>query len=266
MSSFTNDYVIKNKYSRPGTKRTKTLGIVLHYTANAGGTAKNHADFFDGADGGAYRYAGAHIFVDKTHALCIIPLAEMAYQANEATCQIKKLKANIGDYYGNANITTVGVEMCIEKDGTINEKTFNRTVDVVVELCKKYNLDDGDLYRHYDVTGKLCPLPWVVKPSEWTRFKNAVQVKLKKKSSTATTTKKTTNSKKETVIGTIKVLVDNLNYYNGPRWTKPTGTAKKNTVLTIVAKIKVGDAMQYKTVVGNYITANSKYVKFTKKD
>lgn len=67
------------------------------------------------------------------------------------------------------------------------------------------------------------------------------------------------------VIGTIKVLVDDLNYYNGPRWSKPTGTVDKNTVLTIVDKIKVDGAYQYKTIVGNYITASSKYVKFTAK-
>lgn len=76
---------------------------------------------------------------------------------------------------------------------------------------------------------------------------------------------KVSTSTKVNTQGTIKVLVDNLNYYNSPRWDKPTGTVKKNTVLTIVEKIKVGTAYQYKTVSGTYITASDKYVKFTKK-
>ncbi len=64
------------------------------------------------------------------------------------------------------------------------------------------------------------------------------------------------------VIGTIKVLVDDLNYYNGPRWSNATGTVDKNTVLTIVDKVKVDGAYQYKTVSGTYITASTKYVSF----
>lgn len=69
--------------------------------------------------------------------------------------------------------------MCLEKDGSIATTTFNRTVDVVVELCEKYGLNQHDLYRHYDVTAKNCPASFVARPSDWTRFKNEVARKLK---------------------------------------------------------------------------------------
>ena len=65
--------------------------------------------------------------------------------------------------------------------------------------------------------------------------------------------------------GAIKTLVDNLNYYDAPRWDKPSGTVKKGTVLTVVGRKKVDGAYQYKTVSGTYVTAADKYVAFTKK-
>lgn len=200
MSALKNDYINVNKYTRPGSKLASVKGIVIHWTANFGATAKNHKTFF--GNGGGSRYAGAHIFVDKTEALCIVPLNEVCYHANESTCRIKKLFGRVGNYQGNANVTTIGVEMCVEKNGTIHKNTIDRTVNVVTELCKKFGLDDGDLYRHYDITGKNCPAPWVTKPSEWAKFKDAVQAKLKGKTNTSTTNKTTS-------IGTItKVSAD----------------------------------------------------------
>jgi N-acetylmuramoyl-L-alanine amidase CwlA len=41
----------------------------------------------------------------------------------------------------------------------------------VKALMSAYNLDSGDVIRHYDVTGKLCPLYYVRNPKEWTLFK-----------------------------------------------------------------------------------------------
>lgn len=317
MSIIKKDYVIKNQYSRPGTIRKVTKAIILHYTANKGGTAKNHADFFDGTDGGAYRYAGAQVFVDSIESLAIMPFGEVAYQANEAACRIAKLKGVLGNYAGNANVTTIGVEMCIEKDGSISTETFNRTVDTVVELCKLYDLNESDLYRHYDVTGKNCPAPWVARPSDFKRFKNEVarklkgdttsnkfytyapdhiislveiglykDVKLKEpikryakgthltitgiaydgKTPRLKTAKGFISANKKYVkgyhdyIGTIKVLVDDLNFYDTKRWSNPTGQVDKNTVLTVVKKV---DDM-YLLKSGNYITASDKYVKFAK--
>lgn len=79
---------------------------------------------------------------------------------------------------------------------------------------------------------------------------------------TASKEKETAADKK--VKGTIKTL-DKLNYYDGPRWNKATGTVAKGTVLTVTDRIYVGGAYQYKTVSGTYITASSKLVKFTAK-
>jgi N-acetylmuramoyl-L-alanine amidase len=180
VTAWVNDYVVKNKFSRPGLAILKVLGVVIHWTATPGATDENEKKFFDGADGGGSRYASAHIFVDRDSARCIIPLNEVAYHANEKPSKVTRLRASTANYKsGNANLNTIGVEMCVEKDGTIHPDTVKRTVDVVVELCKQFGLSPlNDVYRHYDITGKNCPAPWVTNGQLFVGFKQNVKAKL----------------------------------------------------------------------------------------
>lgn len=172
MALYKEDLVVVNKYSRPGTKLTAVKGIVIHWTANPGASDTAHQSFFDGNDGGGSRYAGAHIFVDSDSAVVIIPLNEVAYQANDHACRVQQLKPN-------ANFTSIGIEMCVEKDGTIHPNTVKRTAEITASLCKKFKLTEKDIFRHFDVTGKNCPAPWVTKPAEFTAFKKKVATLIK---------------------------------------------------------------------------------------
>lgn len=174
MSFIKYEYININEYSRPGIRNNGIAGIVIHYTANNGGTARNHKNYFNNLKG---NYASAQLFIDDIEALCIIPLNEVAYHANE----ISKYNADGSRYrplyskIGNANYSTIGVEMCLDRNGNITEKTFQNAVKAVKELIAKYpNVTRNKIWRHYDVTGKNCPAPWVSKPSELERFKEAV--------------------------------------------------------------------------------------------
>lgn len=173
MSFIKYEYINMNKFSRPGIRNSGIKGIIMHYTANKGGTARNHKTYFNNLSG---VYASAQLFVDDIEAICIIPLNEVAYHAND----IQKY-VNGQPYYplrsilGNANYSTIGVEMCLDKNGNITEKTFQNTVKAVKELIAIYpNITREKIWRHFDVTGKNCPAPWVAKPSELERFKDAV--------------------------------------------------------------------------------------------
>lgn len=178
MAIWTEDYVILNQYSRPGTKLVGRRGLVLHWTADPGATDTNEKNFFDGSDGGGGRYASAHLFVDRDSATLIIPLDEVAYHANDHACRIPALQATKDGYAGGANLTAIGVEMCVEKDGTIHPDTIVRTVQVMAELCRMFGLSANDIYRHYDITGKNCPAPFVANPALFTDFKNRVTAAL----------------------------------------------------------------------------------------
>lgn len=173
MSFIKYEYIRINKFSRPGIKNSRIEGLIMHYTANNGGTARNHKSYFNNLNG---VYASAHLFVDDEEAICVIPLNEVAYHAND----IQKY-VNGQPYYplrsiiGNANYSTIGIEMCLDRNGKITEKTFQNTVKAVKELIAKYpNITRDKIWRHFDVTGKNCPAPWVAKPSELERFKDAV--------------------------------------------------------------------------------------------
>ncbi len=173
MSVWTEKFVRVNKYSRPGLKLKGVKKLVLHWTANPGAAAANHFTYFDRTIIQAQRYASAHIFVDKNEAINIIPLDEVAYHANDGTYRgVPELKPN-------ANLLSIGVEMCVEKDGTFHHDTIARTEDVFVELCKKFELDPiKDIVRHYDITHKNCPAPWVTDSKAFEDFKKRVQAKL----------------------------------------------------------------------------------------
>lgn len=161
-------HINKNKFSRPGYKLLRVGAFVIHYTANHGGTADNHFSYFNNLKD---RYASAHIFVDRAKALEIIPLDEVAFHANErkAGPLIPSLKAT-APYYkgGNANLISIGIEMCMEKDGTIHSDTVARTILVVQKLQKQFGVQP--IYRHFGVTGKRCPLPFVTNEKLWTKF------------------------------------------------------------------------------------------------
>lgn len=170
MSAWTNKYIQKNKYSRPAIKLHGVKKLVIHWTANYGATAANHFNYFNSLNG---RYASAHIFVDKNEALCIVPLDEVAYHCNDG------VHRGVPELRPNGNFLSIGVEMCVEKDGTFHPDTIKRTEVVMAELCKMYNLDPvDDIVRHYDITLKSCPTPWVRDKQQFINFKNNVKAKL----------------------------------------------------------------------------------------
>lgn len=165
---WTDKFVRVNKYTRPGTKLGAVKKIVVHWTANPGASALNHFKYFDGTAITSQRYASAHIFVDRVDSFCIVPLNEVAYHANDGSFRgVAALKPN-------ANLASLGVEMCVEKNGSIHAETIERTAKVVAALCKRYGLGADDIVRHYDITHKSCPSPWVSKPAEFTKFKARV--------------------------------------------------------------------------------------------
>src|SRR5690606_9642874 len=162
-----------NPVTRPGTKLKGVRKIVEHYTANPGASAYNHYKYFNGTAIAQKRYASAHIFVDKVEAYLIIPLNEVAYHANDGSYR------GVSELKPNANLYSIGVELCIEKDGTFHPETLRRAAEINAELCKRFKLDPHkDIVRHYDVTHKNCPARWVKYPKEFAEFKNMVNMVL----------------------------------------------------------------------------------------
>ncbi|MBW4887038.1 N-acetylmuramoyl-L-alanine amidase [Bacillus sp. FSL K6-1109] len=188
------NYVKVNQYTRPGLKLAGVKGIVMHWTATPGASALNERNYFNGTCIADKRYASAHYFVDRKEAQHIIPENEVAYHAHDQNrCYVSFLKPN-------ANTKSISVEMCVEKDGKIHSQTIQNAAELVADLCKRYGLSTNKIVRHYDVTNKNCPAPWVSDSSQLTAFRKKVDSLLGKKTVSKTTPdkKSSSSSKKQT--------------------------------------------------------------------
>lgn len=157
--AFDVDLLTFNDYSRPGIERSEINGIVIHYTANPGSTAKQNRDYFEGLKDSKITKASAHFIVgiDGEIIQCI-PTAEIAYASN------------------SRNSDTISIECCHpDETGEFTEATYDSLVELVAWLCGKFSLETEDIIRHYDVTGKACPLYFVEHEDAWETFKQDVQ-------------------------------------------------------------------------------------------
>ena len=138
--------------------------IVVHFTANNGDTAYGNTNYFK-----SYRGASAHYFVDENSAYQSVEDKNIAWH-----CGAKKYKHSTC-----RNSNSLGVELCSRKDSKGNYYFMDKTVDNAVELVKmlmaKYNVPIANVIRHYDVTGKNCPEPFVKNIEAWQNFKNRLE-------------------------------------------------------------------------------------------
>ena len=78
------DLLDLNEYSRPGTASGEITGIVIHYTANPGSTAKQNRDYFNGLKETHTTKASSHFIVGlKGEIVQCVPTWEIAYASNQ---------------------------------------------------------------------------------------------------------------------------------------------------------------------------------------
>lgn len=149
-----------NPYSRPGDKISKVTAIVVHYVGNPGTTAEQNRSYFNNLAELKNAYASSHYVVGlQGEIIQCVPLDEIAYASN------------------NRNYDTISIECCHQDaEGRFTGDTYNSLVRLVAALCRTYGLNpETDVIRHYDVTGKLCPIYYVNNPDEWYAFKLSVK-------------------------------------------------------------------------------------------
>lgn len=147
-----------NPYSRPGSALEKVNGIVIHYTANPGATAIANRNYFENLKDTHTTKASSHFVVGlEGEIVQCIPTAEIAYASNDR------------------NSDTISIECCYKnEDGSFEQATYDSVIKLTAWLCAKFGLTSENVIRHYDVTGKLCPLYYVEHEDAWTQFKKDV--------------------------------------------------------------------------------------------
>ena len=147
--------IAKNEYSRPGKKLDAVNGIVVHYVANPGTSAAANRSYFAGLAQSGATYASSNFIIGLDgEVLQCIPADEVAYASN------------------NRNSDTLSIECCHpDETGVFAYPTYRSLVKLCADICVGFDLDpEEDIIRHYDVTGKMCPLYFVEHEDEWEMF------------------------------------------------------------------------------------------------
>jgi len=151
----TQDLLTVNEYSRPGRPLEQVNGIVIHYVGNPGTSAQANRNYFNNLAVTKETYASSHYIVGlEGEVIQCVPLNEISFCSN------------------NRNDDTVAIECCHpDETGEFNEDTYASLVKLAGWLCWKYNLEEDQVIRHYDVKGKLCPLYYVEHEDAWLQMK-----------------------------------------------------------------------------------------------
>ncbi len=92
------------------------------------------------------------------------------------------------------NANSIGIEMCVRNKGSkadtsrdwyFEDATVQAAIELTRQLMTKYNITADHVIRHYDVTGKICPNPYVYNHTQhtWEAFKATLTGMEVKKSS-----------------------------------------------------------------------------------
>ena len=147
-----------NEWSRPGIKVDGIDKVIVHYLGNPKTTAQENRDYFESLKNLQNTYMSANYVVGTDGEIIqCVPDGEVAWASNKA------------NYY------SISIENChLDETGKFTDATYWSDVHLVAYLTEKYDLEREDILRHYDITGKDCPLWYVEHPDEWEQFKDDV--------------------------------------------------------------------------------------------
>lgn len=158
-----------SKYNHNVGNISRIKYLVIHYVG-ATSSAKANAEYFAAQN----RNASAHYFVGHDGEI---------YQSVEDKDIAWHCGASSYKHPECRNANSIGIELCCKTTGDpskadnnwyFTNETVNAAIELTKELMKKYNVPADHVIRHYDVTGKTCPAPFVYNNKNWTWdvFKN----------------------------------------------------------------------------------------------
>lgn len=147
--------------------------IVIHYVGALGG-AKANCQYY----AGQYIGASAHYFVGFDGEIWqSVEDADIAWHCGASSYKHGACR----------NSNSIGIEMCVrkrstasmgstDKDWYFEDATVESTAELTRYLMDKYGVPASNVIRHYDVTGKICPNPYVYNCTQhvWDEFKKKI--------------------------------------------------------------------------------------------
>ena len=147
-----------NSHSRPGRPLRQVNGVVIHYVGNPGSTAQNNRDYFANLSLTRSTYASSHFVVGlEGEIIQCVPLSEISFCSNDR------------------NDDTIAIEVCHpDETGEFLPETRDSLVRLTAFLCESFGLEEDQIIRHYDVSGKICPRYYVEHPEAWDALKEQI--------------------------------------------------------------------------------------------
>lgn len=169
--------------------------LVIHYVG-ALGSAKENCIYYSGGNRGK----SAHYFIDFNGDV---------YQSVEDCNSAWHCGSTVGYKHPKCrNTNSIGIELCCrttgdktkaDKNWYFEDATVSSAIQLVKELMAKYNIPEDHVIRHYDVTGKICPAPYVFNTGKhtWKQFQDAIKVSNGASSKTSSKNQNQSNSQED---------------------------------------------------------------------
>ena len=147
-----------NEYSRPGTYLEEINSIVIHYVGNPATTAAQNRSYFAGLAKSGQAYASSNFIIDLDGGILeCVPVDEVAYCSNVR------------------NEDSISIECCHpDEKGEFSAGTYESVIKLAAWLCVEFELTADDVIRHYDISGKECPIYYVVNEDEWDKLRENI--------------------------------------------------------------------------------------------
>ena len=145
---------IENPEARTGEPLPAVRDLAIHYVGNPGSSAKGNRNYFnsEGVEVCSHFIVG----LDGEVLQCLPP-NERSVATNQRN----------GD--------TISIEVCHpDETGRFSDVTYDSLIRLAAWLCEQFDLTEENLIRHYDVSGKLCPLYYVQHEDAWLQLKRDV--------------------------------------------------------------------------------------------
>ena len=136
--------------SRRGVYLEGVRDIVIHYVGNPNSTAQQNRDYYASRSS----EVSSHFVIGlKGEIIQCIPLHEKSSASN------------------HRNKDTISIEVCHpDESGKFTQASYESLVKLTAWLLDVCDLDSNDVIRHYDITGKQCPLYYVTYEDAWEQF------------------------------------------------------------------------------------------------
>lgn len=211
------DVTAQNRSQVPASRGNNPIQwIVIHYLGVANADNEN-------LYGGGY---GGHYYVSRAGKIykAADPRTAVVWQCGGG------LQGSGGHQYHGicTNYNSIGIENGVCYDGTwyFTQETQESLVFLVSKLMDEYGIDINHVIRHYDVTGKICPAPYVNNDNyktswTWDQFKTNLASYRGGGGYTPSQDTDFENSQSAhtaypTTPFSVKVIIDDLNMRQGP--------------------------------------------------